>query len=623
MNTISLRFARRLPALAHLRCAIYVSAVALAACGEPATDDLTVIDNPVPAADTDDTAPGPAPYDASLTYRGRYQQDENHSTERFRFDVAAYTLDSERQRGENLYASHAGFLSASQGEAIPSVQTIGTYVKQLDDTLYAGVERAVQDGLQPTLEPKRTILTGALQYLSDHRSVAGDDAIVLVAAAVRLGGEEPVVPADLVAKVAALQSEFLASTMESKPVGFYTGSEALKQIWQQDRLLQRTPGDASTSCALAAAIAADPVRRQRYVQLTQVYSRLTNPLHSSLVSMLDIAAEPSCLAMQPQAFLSTSETSEVALFDKLYPNGIPADADLMGDLIKAIRAGTVDLAPKPDDGWYQYQSYALETLLVTDKSEERGKVAFMARYKKRLQEAFSTMLTQHRETHAKQADMAGASTAMPMMPLTPHFRLEPLATVYVRHARSYVFLESALDTVLGGTVLDAAVAVVANGSTTETLRTRIHNVRDLFFGLYLDSCQDLGLKPALASVGDPDPADWTPLATAADSWLLNLASDPLTTSDVRVIIPIAWLDTGRAKYWAVIGVRGTLAGYSYIGGMDVSPPKPEDQSRTWLPTEQFLEVESSPTPLSREEFRALCDQAVTADGIKAALEARQ
>jgi hypothetical protein len=56
--------------------------------------------------------------------------------------------------------------------------------------------------------------------------------------------------------------------------------------------------------------------------------------------------------------------------------------------------------------------------------------------------------------------------------------------------------------------------------------------------------------------------------------------------------------------------------------MDVSPPKSEDQARTWLPTEQFLEVESSETPLSREEFRELCDSEKTAAGIEAALKAR-
>src|SRR5262249_22547710 len=153
----------------------------------------------------------------------------------------------------------------------------------------------------------------------------------------------------------------------------------------------------------------------------------------------------------------------------LYPDGIPTNADLMGDLVAAIRSGTVDLAPTADDGWYQHQLYALETLLVTDKSEERQKIGFTGRYKKRLQEAFSTLLVEHRETHVKQLETFAASGAA----LTPEFRLEPLATVYVRHARSYVFLEHALENTLGATALDAAVAVDSSGETKETLRTRI------------------------------------------------------------------------------------------------------------------------------------------------------
>lgn len=612
------QFSPHLPALARLGCAICASAITVAGCSSTPTEQVTTIENPVTPSLQDDTAPPETDYDPSLTYQGRYGIQENHSTERYRFDVAAYADDDERLAGEKLYPSHATFLQRWSGEAVPSVQTIGTYVKQLDDTIYAGVEIAVQGGLEPTLEPKTTILTGALEYLTEHRSVAADGAVARVAAALRLGGAEPAVPADLEDDVTAVRDDFLAAADESKPFGFYTWSEDLQHIWQQDRLLQREmPAD--QACALAEAIAADPARRDRYVQLTQLYTKLTNPLYSSLVPVLDTASDASCLALGSRAFLSRSETPEVALFNALYPDGIPADADLMGELITAIRQGSIDLTPKDGDGWYQHQLYALETLLVTDRSEERAKIAFMARYKQRLQEAFSSMLVQHRETHAKQADVAAGSVAMP---LTPHFRLEPLATVYARHARSYVFLEAALESVLGAGALDAAVSVNASGPEQETLRARIERARDLLYGLYIVAAQDIGMPIALSKPGDPAPETWPPLASAADQWLGGLEADPIAQSDVRVIVPIAYLDSGRMKYWAVIGVRGTLGGYSYISGMDVSPPKPEDQARIWLPTEQFLEVESSPTPLTRQEFRQLCDQAGTAEAIKAALEQR-
>jgi len=91
---------------------------------------------------------------------------------------------------------------------------------------------------------------------------------------------------------------------------------------------------------------------------------------------------------------------------------------------------------------------------------------------------------------------------------------------------------------------------------------------------------------------------------------------------VRVMVPIADLGGGRYKYWAVIGVRATLAGYSFITGDDMSAPPVDQQTKVWLPTEQFLEVESSAEPLSREELRALCDREKTPSAIQAALEAR-
>lgn len=602
-------------------CAVCVTGVSLLLAGcAPEEEETIRLENPVEPDLLDDAAPEPTPYDESLTYVDRGTHEDNHSMDRYRFDVAAYHDAAEQQKAEQLFPSHAAFLKAREAEAIASVQTIGTYLKQIDDTIYAGVEMAVQAGLAPTVEPKRTVLSGALEYLAANRSSAADEALVHVAAALRLGGGSAQVPADLQTEVQALEDEFLASTFESKPIGFYTWSESLQQIWHQDRLLQRKLPTREGACALAEALAADPDRRQRYEQLLALYSRMTNPLRTSLAERLDIATQAECTTLDRAAFLSASRTPEVALFEELYPLGVPADADLMGDLVDAIRAGTVDLAPLPEDGWYQHQLYALETLLVTDRSEERAKIAFMARYKKRLQEAFSTMLTQHRETHVKQADTAAPAAAY--LPNLPNFRLEPLATVYVRHARSYVFLEVALDEVMGETFLDEAVGVDAAGAGDETLRERIRGARNLFFGLYLLSCQDIGLSYQLDSVGDPAEEQWDELAAAADRWLLDLPRDEVAASDVRVMVPIASLGNGRAKYWAVIGVRATVAGYSYIQGMDVSPPDPDDQARVWLSTEQFLEVESSATPLTRDEFRELCDQQGTAPAIQAALEAR-
>jgi hypothetical protein len=584
------------------------------ACSD--TYETTEYRNPAESALTDDAPPPERGGDPSLTFKDSRSRTVNYSRRRFRFDVASFVDDDERTRASVLYPSHAAFFAAQKkGASIASVQMVGTYAKQLDDAIYAGIELEVQNARRDVVEPKRTILTGALAALLAHRGDAEDRAAAHLAAALRLGNAPAAIPADLEDDVAGLIEGFRRDLKRSKPIGFYTWSDDLRAIWEQDRFLQAAL-DPGPACALAEAIAGDDARQAQYERLTALYSRLTNPLRSSLVDRLGVD-RAACLAKPPAAFLSTSRTSEETLFAKLYPNGAPASANLMQDLIEAIRRGDLDLTPKPEDGFYQHQSHALETLLVTDKSEERSKVAFTGRYKKRLQEAFATMLVQHRETHVKQTGLGQASASEPDIPL---FSVEPLATVYVRHARSYVFLEKALEELYGPEFLDKTPAYDEHGERAETVRQTIGRARDLFYSLYLSSAFELGMSPLLDRFGDPERETWPSKIQAAYEWQKELASDPIAGADVRVVVPIAQIDASHLRYWAVIGVRTTLASYSFIDGATLEAPKPDDEWRVALPTEQFLEYTGSAVPPTREELRKICDENKTADAIRAALE---
>ena len=237
----------------------------------------------------------------------------------------------------NALPEPRSLLKAHAAMAMPSVQTVVTYVKQLDDTIYAGVERTVMDRLAPTVESRRRSCAARSTYLAAHRSAASDEAFGVVAAASRLGGDQPTIPTDLSSKVDAEQSGFLASPAEAKPSAFTPGRTSSKRSGQQDRLLQRD-FHAGETCALTTAIAADPGRRARYESLVSLYGKLTNPVKSSLVPLLASAATGTCTSSDSQAFLSASQTPENQLFEKLYPNGVPPEADLMADLIAAIRA---------------------------------------------------------------------------------------------------------------------------------------------------------------------------------------------------------------------------------------------------------------------------------------------
>src|SRR5207302_3224022 len=111
------------------------------------------------------------------------------------------------------------------------------------------------------------------------------------------------------------------------------------------------------------------------------------------------------------AVFPPSRSRETILFEKLFPAGLPPNADLMRELIRSIRSGTVNLQPTPDSGWYDYQVYALETLLLPEKGEEHDKLLLTKAYKKRMLEAFKALITKHRETHVRQLGIAAKSAA--------------------------------------------------------------------------------------------------------------------------------------------------------------------------------------------------------------------
>src|SRR5678816_565536 len=116
-----------------------LSALALVLAGCSQTYTTTTLTTPAQRATLDDSAPADTPYDTALDYAGP-RGTENRSAVRFRFDVAGFANDAERADATRLYPSHAAHLAAHPG-ALPSVQTIVTYGKQLDDTIVAGVEQ--------------------------------------------------------------------------------------------------------------------------------------------------------------------------------------------------------------------------------------------------------------------------------------------------------------------------------------------------------------------------------------------------------------------------------------------------------------------------------------------------
>jgi hypothetical protein len=383
---------------------------------------------------------------------------------------------------------------------------------------------------------------------------------------------------------------------------------------------------------LAEAASSDRKLLAAYNQVNQFYAKLTNPLDDrTLADMTAVRKAGSGTA--PIAVFPGARTKETELFRRLFPLGIPPGANLMKELIRAIRSGNVDLTPRPGTGWYDHQIYALETLLMPEKGIESLKLLLTKAYKQRMLEAFQALITKRRETHARNLKVAVASSApLPGGSVKPRLRVEPSPSYYLRTARSYDFLLNFLLAEVGEAGLAFLHGLKEGGAREETLLEELRSMRELFYGFHLLSSEDIGMPPQLRA---DESVDRTACEARANRWLESYAADDDLKVDTRVSVPI-YVDStsGRTRVWSTIGVRLAKLHVSYR-----RPPriKPSTGNAEWKFVEQwqlgdadyviavddFAEIEiPGLAPLTRQEFRQACNAYKTKDAIIEALSHR-
>jgi len=432
-------------------------------------------------------------------------------------------------------------------------------------------------------------------------------------------------------------AKFEGDRARSKPISFYNWTPELRQVWQFYRFLQHEfgPGDLEVPRAIAAVLESEPRLLDRYRAIVQLYATLTNPSICLPVDALIAANDDLSELATGQgarrasvAVFPPSTSRETELFDRVFGMALPTNANLMARLIQSIRSGEVNLAPGENDGWYQYQVYALETFLLPGKGQEGEKLLLTARYKKRLVEAFKALMTKRRETHARQLDVA-ATCAAPPEDVSPRLRIEPCATFYLRTARAYAFLQDFLLATVGEDRLGRLKGLRKDGYRQLGLAEELAAFRQRFYGFYLVSCEDVGMRPEFL---EGEPVDQDSAKAAAIAWLGDFADDPDLACDTRVAVPIL-IDPmrGKARLWATLGVRLARLEASYA-----RPPKirPKEEGGPWqdvdsyqlgnssyvIPVDEFaeIEVDGSNVP-TRDELRAACDQHKTREAIVEAL----
>ena len=542
-----------------------------------------------------------------------------------------------------LHPSYKAALDAAKSErswitTLPSVNMLDGKAKQFDDGLYAAIDQAYFVGIADKLQSHLQLAERLLEKVGPDSPAAP-----FLAAALTVGGKETPA-ADKDAREAWLL-KFERNPALSKPIGFYTWNDTLKRCWAFMRFLQQDlPEQGPEATALVAALADDSALKADYDQASQFYGKLTNPLSRlSLTDLIgvDVSSEAAVEELRKSkgivkagvVFFPPSTSRETELFTKLFPLGLPPDADLMKELVRAIRSGQVDLTPRENSGWYDYQVHALETMLLPEVGEEHNKLLLTKPYKQRMLDAFAALITKRRETHARQLETAMAPMAAPPQELEeikPRLRVEPCPSYFVRTARSYAFLNNLLTATLGEETLKSLHGLRQEGERPADLATELAAQRDLFYGLYLISCEDIGHKPALKE-GE---ADADACYAAASAWLEKLAEEQDLAADTRVAVPV-YIDPfqGKMRLWVTLGVRMTKLDSRFVRAPRLKPAQGDGDWKTvedWklagvehlIAVDEFAEVEvNGLSPPNREELRKLCDQHKTKEKILEALAA--
>ncbi len=598
----------------------------------PKPEDELTDDNPAERKAT--------PFDPALT--DPREQDGwliNNSAAVFKLDIPA----AKPKEDHDLQALYPSYTSACKAAAVlrpgsavlPSVNLLDGKAKQFDDGLYAALDLAYYRGLDQRLRSHVDLMRAIHSQLAPDSDAASFVAAGLEQAGVHVSTRNP-------AATNAWLRRFYENETACKPAGFYTWNSELKTCFRFLRFFQHefNRDQLDVPAALAAVLEGNRTLRKDYGNAVNFYRKLSNPsVCLSLSALADSRTlngfERACEREKPAhrtvAVFPSSASRESALFEKLFPNKLPPNANLMDTLIREVRSGKIDLRPRPESGWYDWQVHALETLLLPGRGEETNKLVLTHRYKKRMMEAFKALITKRRETHLRQLSVAHACTAMPPMPspviVRPRLRVEPCPSYYVRTARAYAFLLNFLEASIGKEGLQTLHGLRENGKREGGLHTELLGQRDLFYGLYLVSCEDLGMKPALLS---GESIDVQGCYGRAKGWLEKFLDDPDLACDTRVSVPIFHdLDRKATMLWATLGVRLSPFEVSYV-----HPPHLKMKEGEWQPAErsqlggasylicvdEFAEVEvPGIRVLTREELRRICDRGKTKAAILALL----
>eukprot|EP00727_Mastigamoeba_balamuthi_P007678 m51a1_g3530 hypothetical protein (561) ;mRNA; f:942107-944084 len=544
-----------------------------------------------------------------------------------RFDMSpqVLALSLARSGGPDAPVQPLARLLQAPGSPRPFVPcaVVAHKAKQLDDGLLAAVEVALQRSGAKALRAVLTAIADALEAACPRAAAVAD-------AARQLGGG-PAVRESLRAAAAPILERW-EKAPEAQPLGFYTWSAELRQVWRQDRFLQQdlvqptalglSPADAA---ALHSFVNSTPPVRDALARRLALQARLTNPPHApSVLEPLQLAGD------RTTRLLPASESPESSLAEQLAGAGVKVcGVDLMAEVVRRVRAGELLLEPGEGSGWYAHCQWALQPLLEPQRAPEAARLRLSNDYAQCLEGLFTALLAGTRESHAKQLHVAKLRRRVGGRPgvvaLSPSLSVEPLAEYYLRRSQAYSFVLGVLREHFSAEELAAMHRLREAGPVEQPLAAELEEMVQLFQGLHDVVMHELGFpRPNSNAYAEA-------VELEARRWLADVASDADLLVDSRAMVPVFHdPQSGLYKVWCAVGfAEGTLqVAYSELpehmpeesDGSPVRVAAMKDECSYVYPV--FVEAQTRRL-LGRREFQQLCDAHSRPEEIKDALEALQ
>ena len=564
-----------------------------------------------------------------------------------------------------IYPSFA----AAEGRLLPSLELARWRGLAFEAGALAAVEAKLEGSVADLQSGKGGFLGGLAiklgrAYQAEDRPgsrVAFADAQAFVATAIALSRADGKIPPELgladevASKANQDKDRFLKENLAARVLaGRYGWNEDLKRIYLAEQWLGKPfervdEAQFKAAVALTWAVGDDPEIAKEYRFLSGLLRALVGlaPGSASVAEyetllrgrdpLLVLKEVGTLRALQVEAkddgdafvFLPAPGFRDAELLRRLAATESVGEGTWAEAYVAAVRAGKAGGKAGAGGPWLDYAAYAWAALLTPESAPEAAKLTWDDGYKVRLAESYVTGFDQTRG-RAAPTSPAGATAEGVAVELEPEFRLEPLPEYYLRAARAYGRLAAVLEKSFTTAGLEGLRGMREGGAAeAESLAAEAAATSQLFYGLYLLSCADVGITPALSYGEVPNAAA---AAKSAYTWLETWRSDKDMARDVRE----AWLlgpadpaDPAKGNvYRCVLGVRMVDVEIKYDRKPSVSlrgtrgTVKLGFQPVTYTVLVPVVVEVTIPgdKPLTRAQLRKICDKHKTEGAIVAALK---